>query len=229
MKSKVILLSSMVILSSISFGLLSCTSNSASSNLIDNGGNGISRKLTVNKNNRKIGLRNFSTDPYEQDYHSVAYQIPDNQSYGLITTTQSQYDVKKEDLDAVFILWCSLGGEAFYINDACYSKSTVTLIEDEKNNLKFVEYNHLTRIDFTLDRGNRGEDRVLNLSSDIGSIQLAEMSVEKNYEKYRWTPNNEEGYISNQKITFTPVYEEPEVISDYKALWVREITFYYES
>lgn len=198
---------------------VSATANSNALNVIANEpARNSSRTLTINKSNRELYLKAKGNTQWS----TVAYQMNDKQAYGLIYTSQSQQDVYNNNNNAVFVLWDNTRTFQFDINPTKWDDTTVE-IYGTGNPLTIVKYRHLTQIDFVLDKGN-GSDRTFDLVVNRGALNFVEEPEGENAKIYRWTPNNAEGYISNEEISFTLAQR----YSNNKAVWVRSITFHYD-
>ena len=179
-----------------------------------------SRTLTINSEKRWVNL--FANGGSE--WSTVAYQMSNKSSYGLIKTTQTQELVYTNKDNCIFSLWDNGQDFGFQINPTVWDSVGIA-IQGIGQRLDVVKYNHLTQIDFTLDKGNAtGSDRTYDISSDIGNFEFVSEPAEQNTKIYRWTPNNAEGYISNQVINFSLNYKN----NDNRGIWVLDMTFHYD-
>ena len=106
--------------------------------------------------------------------------------------------------------------ERFY-NDDVYSL-------DGQHEIDVVPFRHLTGIDFTLEKGS---DRLTTLRGkhpDHTTGTMTTIADTNDYMKYHWTPQG--GYLdSDSNAYFEP--DEP-FGTEHKALWITEMTFYYD-
>lgn len=181
-----------------------------------------SRTKTVNKGNRTINLYG---DKYNS-WNAAAYTMNDGLAQAVVYARQSMEAVHNHGDNAVVVVWDNSIYDTCYftINSNHYDSDPLYYDSARQQPLTIVKYNHLTRIDITLDTSNN--ERILELEADIGVLEnIGESDTEK-YIKYAWTPNNGEGYISTDtEVTFRP---NGGPANSGKGIWVREFTFYYD-
>ena len=213
-KPKIILLTSAIVL-----GALSVV---ASANAIAKDGLPVSastsRTLTVNKGNRDIGPKIEGVTYLE----FVTYELNTSGAYAYIRTSDSQQSVFEGGDNAVFVTWCRPNA-FFYINNKGYTDKEFVVGE---KSFYTVQYNHLTSIDFVLDKGNEtSSDRILELQASSGTITKTGESPyeEDNCIYYTWTAD---GFISiDDDLEFEP---KSGTAGSGKAIWMRSMTFHYD-
>lgn len=174
------------------------------------------RTLVINNTSHisdvKVGNRNATT--------SIVFPFSDGLAYGLIGTTQAQYELTPSD-NAVLVLWGHNPCE-FYINYKYYDGEKFTKDSEE---LTIVKFNHLSQIDIKLNKGD-GTDRLLELTSEVNGDAKGVFAViedTSSYIQYSWKPDNQGGYITTtDELTFKAVAP----ISG-KAVWVTDMVFHY--
>ena len=183
--------------------------------------NNSSRTITITSANRWVNLKAGNNS----EWSTVAYRMDDELAHGLIKTSQSQEDIYNKGQNAVFALWdISRRTFNFDINPTDWDGKTVE-IYGSGDPFTVVKYRHLTQIDFVLDKGKAdGSDRTFDFKVSTGVFNLVEEPEGQNTKIYRWTPNNAEGFISYETISFSL----NERKYDNKGIWVKGITFYYD-
>lgn len=209
----------LLITSAIALGTLSVV---ASANAIAKEGLRVaastSRTVTVNKDNRNMGLK-IDKNTY---WEIVTYELNTSGAYAYMRTSDSQQSVYENEDNAVFAIWCRPNAY-FYINDKNYTDKEFVL---GGKSFYTVQYNHLTSIDFVLDKGNEtSSDRVLELQASSGEITKTGESPygKDNCIYYTWTAA---GSISiDTDLKFEP---KSGTAGSGKAIWMRSMTFHYD-
>ncbi|GEM_PF-5870641 len=180
------------------------------------------RVVTVNKDNR---ILNYYDDG-NQNYGGAIFLLDDKLAYGYVDALQSQKDVHQNKNNCVICLWGDYNagfGCAFYVNiERFYNDDVYSL--DGQHGIDVVPFRHLTGIDFTLEKGS---DRLTTLRGkhpDHTTGTMTTIADTNDYMKYHWTPQG--GYLdSDSNAYFEP--DEP-FGTEHKALWITEMTFYYD-
>lgn len=183
-----------------------------------------SRSVTITKDNR---ILNYYDDG-SQNFGGAIFLLDEKLAYGYVETLQSQKDVYQNQNNCIFCLWGDYNagfGCAFYVNiKRFYNDDVYSLDKEQKNIVDVVPFRHLIGIDFTLEKGS---DRLTTLRGkhpDHTTGTMTTIEDTNNYMKYHWIPQG--GYLdSDSNAYFEP--DEP-FGTEHKALWITEMTFYYD-
>lgn len=205
--------------STLSLGVLSfvIVNNTLDKSVLTAHGGEQARTATANKDTTKRGL--YASEG-GQIYNSVAFSLNDENVYNIINTSQLQDGITKEN-NCVFALWGQQSGLSFAINTGIYSNDKVYTDDTKQTELSTVLFRHLNKIDFILD--NSDDKRLTTLSEDTSYGTFAALpEVSENTVKWTWTANT---FIDEDDVL---LFSSPDEHTSGKAIWMREIVFYYD-
>jgi len=178
------------------------------------------RVVTVNENNRILDFY----DSGKQYFSGAMFQLDDKQAYYYIHASQSQQDVSRNHNHCILAVWghtspvCEFTINYSIDDDYSFDKGGTSKII-------LAKFRHLNKIHITLDKGN-GTDRYTSLKSykdgdESGTFKV--LADEDTYIKYEWVPEGD--FLgSDEEVDFKPA----EALGQSKAIWVTEMSFYYD-
>lgn len=184
----------------------------------------LGRVVTVNESNR---ILNFF-DNGNQYFTGAMFQLDDKLAYNYVYASQTQRPVFENHNNCILALWGDYGACYFTINFQYNTSKTFSLDYEQTNKITLAKFRHLTRIDITLDKGEGLDQyyRYTSLKSYKGSVESGTFTVledNASYVKYQWIP--EGGFlVSDEAIDFKLA----EGLEEHKAIWLTELTFYYD-
>ena len=210
----------LIITSTLSLGVLSfvIVNNTLDRSVLTTHGGEQARTVTANWHTTKRGLY---ASQQGQIYNAVAFSLNDENVYNVINTSQTQDGITEEN-NCVFALWGQENsGFSFAINTGIYSNQIVYTNDPQQTDLSTVLFRHLNKIDFILD--NSDDHRLTTLSEDTeyGTF-AASPEVSGNTVKWTWTANT---FVDEDDV---PIFSSPDEHTTGKAIWMKEIVFYYD-